>query len=255
MEGLGEKLKETRESMGLSLRDVEEATKIRTKYIRALENEAFEEIPGKTYAKGFIKNYAKFLNVDPTEMLEAFEKHYSKSFQEPEFTPASDVSEATPSMRENRLFKYGLVLAVILILFISSTLWSNYKNDKNPVPQNPNTNNAANTPEEDKKSEVAEEPTEPDETQPPEVVKGVKLEIQIIKEQCWLKVISDGKELFAGTLNQGDQRVFEGDSEVVITLGNAGAAKVIYNGEELPPLGAEGEVVTPPPFVSKHSQT
>ena len=259
MEGLGQKLKETRENMGLSLSDVEEATKIRKKYLQALENEDFEALPEKTYTRGFIKSYCKYLHLDPTEMLEEIDSHFSKTFYESDFSPAPDLSEATPTptMKENRFFKFGIIVAAILLLFISSKLWSNtLGNNKSGPENNPNINSADNTPEKEtdskdtpKESEVPEQPPQQEEIQ------GVKLEIEITEQQCWVKVISDGRELFSGTLNQGDKRVFEGDSEIILTLGNAGAAKVTHNGEVLPPLGAFGEVVTPPPFLSQGQQS
>lgn len=260
MEGLGQKLKEARESRGLTLRDVEEATKIRKKYLQALENENFDVIPGRTYAKGFLKNYSKFLDLDTQEMLEGFEEALSKSFKDSDFTPiTTDVSDASPSLKQGRLFKFGLVVAAILVLFISSSLLNNFTDNEDPTPPNPaGVNEPSSTgPEEENEppENIPESSGEPEEKEPPEVIQGVKLEIEIVKDQCWVRVISDGRESFSGTLNQGDKRVFEGDSEIVLTLGNAGAAKVTYNGEELPPLGEDWEVVTPDPFVSKDNQT
>ncbi len=62
---IGNRLKEARLARGLTPEDVEEETKIRKKYIMALEMEQFEILPGPTYARAFLKNYAKYLNLDP----------------------------------------------------------------------------------------------------------------------------------------------------------------------------------------------
>ena len=249
---LGKKLKEARESKGLSLREVEEATKIRKKYLQALENEKFEEIPGRTYAKGFLKNYANFLSLDTKELVGEFEELVYNSFKDKDYTPVRTASSAKPKDRESKLFKYGLIILAVLILFIASSLLDS-DSQPTPPPANNSANQGTDTPPADitEELEEPEEPVEPEENLPAEEITGVNLVIEIIKDQCWISVTSDGNKVFSGTLSQGDKRVFEGDSEILVTFGNAGVAKVTYNGEELYPLGGEGEVVTPPPFVAK----
>lgn len=246
---LGKKLKEARENKGLSLREVEEATKIRKKYLQALENEKFEEIPGRTYAKGFLKNYSSFLGLDTKELIGEFEELVYNSFKDKDYTPARIASSTKPKDRESKLFKYGLVVAAVLVLFIASSLLNSDSPDPIPPPVNNSANNGSDTPPANT-SEKPEVHPEQEETTVKEIT-GVNLAIEIIKDQCWISVISDGSKVFSGTLNQGDKRMFEGASEILVTFGNAGVAKVTYNGEELAPLGAEGEVVTPPPFVAK----
>ena len=118
---LGQKLKEAREAKGLSLRDVEEATKIRKKYLQALENETFEVIPGKTYSKGFVKNYSNFLNLDTKALLEEFDEiiYSSNSFKEKEYTPATNSPRS--SKKEGKLLRLGLVVIAVLLLFIGNS--------------------------------------------------------------------------------------------------------------------------------------
>lgn len=72
MEGLGELLRQTRESRGLSLKDVAQATKIREYYLKAIEEEQFDKLPGDVYAKGFIGSYADFLGLDRVQMMEQY---------------------------------------------------------------------------------------------------------------------------------------------------------------------------------------
>src|ERR1700745_1949300 len=61
---IGNSLREARERQGLDYPQVELATKIRAKYIRALEEEEFEILPSGTYIKGFMRSYADFLGLD-----------------------------------------------------------------------------------------------------------------------------------------------------------------------------------------------
>jgi cytoskeleton protein RodZ len=73
MEGLGKKLKEARLARGLTLDEAGRLTKIRPVQLQEIENEDFSQFPSLTYAKGFLLIYGKFLDVDVTPYLEAFE--------------------------------------------------------------------------------------------------------------------------------------------------------------------------------------
>src|SRR5437763_3222315 len=61
---IGNSLREARVRQGLEYPQIELATKIRAKYIRALEDEQFEVLPSGTYIKGFMRSYAEFLGLD-----------------------------------------------------------------------------------------------------------------------------------------------------------------------------------------------
>lgn len=69
---IGEILKQTREAQGITLNQIGEATKISTKYLRAIENGEYDAIPGEVYLKGFIRNYANILGLDGEQMVAKF---------------------------------------------------------------------------------------------------------------------------------------------------------------------------------------
>lgn len=73
MEGLGQKLKEARLARGLTLDEAGRQTKIRPAQLNDIENEDFSQFASLAYAKGFLVIYGKFLEVDVTPYLEAFE--------------------------------------------------------------------------------------------------------------------------------------------------------------------------------------
>jgi cytoskeletal protein RodZ len=72
--GIGNILKEAREARGLTLEKVEAETKIRKKYISAMEQGEFQTLPGPIYARAFLKNYAKYLNIDTEEISEVLKE-------------------------------------------------------------------------------------------------------------------------------------------------------------------------------------
>ena len=73
---IGPALKEARERRGLAFGDVEADTAIRTRYIRALEEEQFHVLPGPTYTKGFLRAYAEYLGLDGQLFIDEFNSRH-----------------------------------------------------------------------------------------------------------------------------------------------------------------------------------
>ncbi len=68
--GVGNKLREARTRRRLGIQDVEAATKIRGRYLQAIENEEWDQLPGDTYARAFIRTYGSFLGLDGDRLAE-----------------------------------------------------------------------------------------------------------------------------------------------------------------------------------------
>jgi cytoskeleton protein RodZ len=71
---IGEVLKRTRSRHKIDIRTVEQQTKIRIKYLRALENEEWDVLPGPAYAKGFLRTYAQFLGLDGDALVDEYRR-------------------------------------------------------------------------------------------------------------------------------------------------------------------------------------
>jgi cytoskeleton protein RodZ len=74
---IGTSLRAARERQKLELSDVERATRIRTKYLEALEEERFEVLPGDAYAKGFLRTYADFLGLDGLRFVDEYNERFA----------------------------------------------------------------------------------------------------------------------------------------------------------------------------------
>jgi cytoskeleton protein RodZ len=85
---IGNTLREARLRRGLDIADCEQATKIRAKYLRALENEEWNLLPGSTFIKSFLREYADFLGLDARTLVEEYKLRYDRP-SEPELTPLS----------------------------------------------------------------------------------------------------------------------------------------------------------------------
>ncbi len=78
MDELGHILREARETKGLSIEEVQEETRINAKYLAAMENGDYAVLPSPVHVRGFLRNYARFLNLDPDPLLERH--HQSQSY-------------------------------------------------------------------------------------------------------------------------------------------------------------------------------
>ncbi len=84
MPGIGDTLREARMRQGLEIADMEARTKIRAKYLRALENEEFSLLPGTTFVRTFLRTYAEMLGLDPHLLVDEYRaRHEPKDELEP----------------------------------------------------------------------------------------------------------------------------------------------------------------------------
>ncbi len=74
-DSIGKMLKEKRESLGLTIDQVVEETKIQRRYINDMESENFDDMPGKVYEKGFLKTYINLLGINVEYAMELYEIH------------------------------------------------------------------------------------------------------------------------------------------------------------------------------------
>jgi cytoskeleton protein RodZ len=96
MPSIGDTLREARMRQRLDIADVEAKTKIRAKYLRALENEEFGMLPGPTFVKTFLRSYAEVLGLDPHRLVEDYRARYEPR-DEAELKPIGP-----PAMRRER---------------------------------------------------------------------------------------------------------------------------------------------------------
>src|ERR1700694_3061691 len=76
MADIGTTLREARMRARIDISEVEASTKIRAKYLRAIENEEWDLLPGPIYAKSFLRTYGDFLGVDSRLLVDEFRRRY-----------------------------------------------------------------------------------------------------------------------------------------------------------------------------------
>lgn len=113
MADIGSTLRDTRIRNKIDIGSVEQSTKIRAKYLRALENEEWAVLPGPTYVKSFLRTYAEFLGLDPYLLIE----EYNARFEEPEELEVPAFSREQPVRdRVNRVGPPSRATAVVILI-------------------------------------------------------------------------------------------------------------------------------------------
>jgi hypothetical protein len=111
--GIGNTLREARNRRKIDLSEVEETTKIRIRFLRAIENEEWDVLPGDTYARAFIKTYASYLGLDGERLAEDFRASTEGAGGERPMPPR--VEPALSARRAPGRSVGGRVLAVVVV--------------------------------------------------------------------------------------------------------------------------------------------
>src|SRR5262249_56635556 len=131
MPEIGETLRETRMRRRIDMTEVEAATKIRAKYLRALENEEWDLLPGPTFVKTFLRTYAEYLDLDPRLLVEEYRQRYERPSTQ-DLRPVKPGPAAQRTRHPPRRGPSGPAIIVELgvvvllpVLYLLGTKWGN----------------------------------------------------------------------------------------------------------------------------------
>lgn len=224
MNKIGDILKAERIQQGKGLKDIERETKIRAKYLLAIEKGEFNILPGGTYAKAFIKSYCQALNIDSDLLLEAY-KEISDQKKVEQDVPVIEKSFFKPRYKRQSIFSSsakGSVLKLALALILVVIL---YFKIVRPLL-------------------VARTDNGPDSATASQanIKKGDKLILKIEEPGSWIKLTADGKVIYQKIAKPKTDLTFTGTLFKLVG-GNAGSVKVSYKGAPFEVLGAKNDVV------------
>jgi cytoskeletal protein RodZ len=115
---IGETLRERRMAMKMDVHEAEEETKIRAKYLRALENEEYNLLPGPAYTKSFLRTYADFLGLDGRALLTVYKAQNDRGDEEHAIFPARRDPSGPKNLSRRWLIAAVAIVLVVLVLFL-----------------------------------------------------------------------------------------------------------------------------------------
>jgi cytoskeleton protein RodZ len=117
---IGEVLRSTRSRSGLDIYTVERETKIRAKYLQALENERWDVLPGPTYVKGFLRTYASYLGLDAGALVDEYRRRIERSpAAEQPYMFSEPLLERRRRLAQPQRRPWGQVLGVVAVAVLA----------------------------------------------------------------------------------------------------------------------------------------
>jgi cytoskeleton protein RodZ len=212
--GIGDTLRVAREEQGRTLEDAARTLRVRTDYLRALEDERFDVFGGDIYAKGFLRNYAAELGLDPQPLLDTYRREVSHDDVHATQLVGGVAAPKGPRAAPPPWIAWVLVTVVVLavLAFIGGALGGRSPQVATDEPAGPPPSPAPTAPvedepdEDDDDGEVEEEPEE----EPEPEFDGVEL-LLALEEASWMQVSVDGTVVFEQTVHGRRDLPFQGD--------------------------------------------
>ena len=250
MDTIGDLLYTERRKKGLEIADVEHATGIRGVYLNALEQSRYDVLPGEVYVKGFLRNYANYLGLDGSHLVQLY-TDLKKPTVEPAAVKPSVAEPAEPVVKKvnaviNRSVdkkKWSTVL-VVVILAVSALglyLWQKSVAPAGEIPGSGAGSKTAGITGPNANSPVRTVPAATS-SGALSVSRPVVLTARYT-DRCWTSVIADGKTLYEGIPGNGANFTWEAERQIVVNFGNAAAVELTFNGQPVGKIGDRGDVV------------
>ena len=253
MAQLGEMLKAARENQGLSLDEVEQVTHIRRHLLQALEENKTDAFPSPVIARGLIRNYAKFLNLDPVEALTLYDGK-GRIPVKGQRAAQDGIEFMNLSMAPRSYFNVELLIGVVLGFLVVGGVWYVANGalvqpptiiatpTSTPRAEGITEDSALLLPTTTPPPTSTPTPLPPTGTPTPIIYTGVTVELSIL-ESSWVQISVDDEITFEGILEVGDMPSWTGEKRVAIRAGNGGGVEVTVNGINRGVMGEPGQIV------------
>jgi cytoskeleton protein RodZ len=222
-QSIGSILKEERQRQGLDIRAIEDRTKIRTKYLRALENEDWHVLPGPAYVRGFLRAYAETLGLDADALVDEYRSRVEGEESQPFGIAEAVLSKRRPldareRPRFDRRIVVGVLIAVVAVILLVLGLTVGSDDDEGEGTKAGG----------ERKREKPD--GKPEEEQQPEVPDTVELAVAARSDSEVCLVNKGGAVLLDNQLlSAGDEEEYEADA-FSLSLG-FGALELDVNGD------------------------
>lgn len=248
----GERLRLGREALGLSEADIAARMHLSMSYIRALESDDYKRLPEGAFVRGYIKNYAKLVNLPADELVSLYQQiNQENRVEEPAPLPPKGLSQ------DRRLWWVGGAVGFAVAIWLFWPTSVNLPEMPAPVVTEPEVQYLdgaeADVVELDEADEVLSENDEavldmtPATAAEPPVTAAADRLVVSFSELCWLRVRdASGEELYVGQRDAGQTLELAGRGPFRLTLGNAAAVSAIsFNDAGVRvPQAAPGQVIT-----------
>ncbi|OED37065.1 hypothetical protein AB834_02215 [PVC group bacterium (ex Bugula neritina AB1)] len=250
MIGVGEKLRDCRQKKEISLEVISDKTNLKKDFILALEEENFSELPTMIHAKGFLKTYSRFLDLDIDDFLISFDelvkenskeeiKNIQKSSQVNNKPKWQDIKEDLWDylFRSKKKVKFIVVGITLFLISYYTFLWV-YKNIK-PIFVKSYETVSGWTKSSPKKSpdnvNVEKKEIISENSSVISFEEGLFFRVDV-KSSVWVSVRVDGDVLYEGIMAKGMNESWEAEDEILVNVSDLRAINCLLNGKAIEEL-------------------
>jgi cytoskeleton protein RodZ len=260
---VGAALSAARQELGLGLPEVAQQLKFGLRQLEALEADRFDQLPGGTFARGMVRNYARLLKIDPDPLLARIADRYDAPDSNQLAARFSQPVPFSDNARRSTLVYFGLSLVILVVVGGVAYQWQHERNaPKQMAFVKPKAEAPARKPalpaqqasipapiveekktEEKKIEEKKVEEAKPVERKPAPSVKTVaappasgvhRIVLRVETDEAWLEVTDGaGRQLVSSLNRAGSERVVQGRGPFTLVIGNASHVRVLHNDHEL----------------------
>jgi cytoskeletal protein RodZ len=249
MATLGQQLKQSREERGLSLHEIAESTHIGVRFLQAIENDAYDVLPGGVFNRAFVRKFAKEVGFDEEQAVNLYEEQLEEQGGEPERSYQLGVEEFETRPTSGN----GLLLSFVALIILGALAYAAYQyftpagsdigqssvsglSSPTPAPTVTETPAPSVTPEASPGASPGASPTvAPTPSPTPETAPGDAIRVQLAapNEEVWLSVRLDGKKPERMLLQPGEAREYDVTEKIILSIGRVQSLRISINGRNL----------------------
>lgn len=259
MADIGDKLRSARKAKGMSIEDVEKITKIQRRYLTAIENDDFDQLPGDFYVRAFIRQFADVVGLNGKELLADYKSEVPEAKPEEYVENSIDnkserIKETTNSRKglwRNYLPQIATVVGVVLVILVVYIVYTRFFTGTNQQSANQAENVTVSSHIKSSKSKASSKKKSTPKTTTSEVkisslgnnsyrVSGLKsdrtLTLGTTKNDVWAQILVNGSSVWQGTLKANEKhsvQLPENVNNVSVQMGNSVSTTLTLAGKKV----------------------
>lgn len=253
MADIGEKLRSAREAKGLSIEDIEKATKIQGRYLTAIEQNEFDKLPGDFYVRAFIRQYAQIVGLDGKQLLSEYHNEIPQAepeeYVEDSIDNKSEEVDKTTSSKKKLWKDYlpriiiGLgIIVVVLVCYVVYAHFSSSNNNQNDNSASDVSVSSENTTRPKKKKKIKKNSVKIKELATGQYqVTGLKKNRDMVvragEQATSVSISINGIRQFSQVLNSGQKHTMSipaNAQSVVVTFSNGSGTSISFGKKKVP---------------------
>jgi cytoskeleton protein RodZ len=229
MASLGQQLKQSREEKGISLQEIAESTHISIRFLQAIENDAYDVLPGGVFNRAFVRTFARQVGFDEEQAVNLYQEQWQEQGGEPERGYQLGVDDFESRQTSGN----GMLLSFVALIVLGSLAYAAYQYFTPAVPDSGG-NLAAGLNVPTSASPTPGATAAPTPTPTPDASAGaMRVQLTAPNEEVWLKVKADDKEAEQMTLQAGESREFDVNEEIILSIGRVQSLRIAVNGRNM----------------------